>query len=71
MQNLTRGQRLLLTALGILLALIFLALTVYWAVAAPGHPRVKHMLLFIVLAVLSALVAWFAFPTGPEYSRRL
>jgi hypothetical protein len=55
-----------LVAAGALALVVFLALTVYYGVAATGHPRVKHMVLFIVLAALSAIVAWFAWPTPPS-----
>lgn len=55
MDSLSRSQRWLLAAAGIVAALIFLALTFYFGAAALGHPRFKHMLLFIVLAVASVL----------------
>jgi hypothetical protein len=29
------------------------------------------MLLFIVLAIVGALIAWFAYPAGPESARRI
>lgn len=60
----TRSQRWLLVVAGVVAAIIFLALTVYFGVAAAGYPRFKHMLLFIVLAAASALVAWFSLPEG-------
>lgn len=63
MDNLTRQQRLMAVAAGVVGIILFAALTVYYAAAATGHPRVKHMILFIVLAVLSAIVAWFAWPS--------
>ena len=50
------------TGLAILVALFFAAVAAYFAVAADGHPRVKHVLLFAGLAVVSALVAWFTLP---------
>ena len=71
MENLSRSQRLALVAAGVVFAVACLVLTVYWTVAATGHPRPKHMLLFFVLAVVGALVAWFAYPSGPESSRRV
>ncbi len=62
LDNLTRQQRLLLVTAGVLACIVFAVLTIYFGTAATGHPRVKHMILFIVLAVLSLLVAWFAWP---------
>lgn len=58
----TRSQSMLLVLAAVIAAIIFLLLTVYFGAMAAGHPRFKHMLLFVVLAVLSLLVAWFAFP---------
>ena len=60
----TRSQRLAVMAASALGFVVFIALTIYYATAATGHPRVKHMILFIVLAALSAIVAWFALPEG-------
>lgn len=60
----TRSQRWLLVAAGIAGVVLFAALAVYYAAAADGHPRVKHMILFLGLTVISALVAWFALPEG-------
>lgn len=60
----TRTQRWLLVAAGIAGIILFLALTVYFGTAAVRAPRVKHMILFIVLAGGSGLVAWFALPEG-------
>ena len=54
----------------LLTIVVFAVLTVYYGVAASGHPRAKHMVLFIALAVLSALVAWFAWPADAAESRR-
>jgi hypothetical protein len=71
MESFSRSQRLALVAAGIVVAIICLALTVYFGVAAAGHPRAKHMLLFIVLAIVGALIAWFAYPAGPESARRI
>jgi hypothetical protein len=71
LDNLTRQQRLLLVAAGVIACIVFIILTIYWGTAAPGHPRVKHMILFIVLAVLSLLVSWFAWPAeGTRGERR-
>ncbi|MGI8550670.1 MAG: hypothetical protein ACR2PL_07765 [Dehalococcoidia bacterium] len=70
MENLSRSQRQLLVLAGIVAAVLFLALTVYYGVAATGHPRAKHMVLFIVLAACSALVAWFAAPGGMAQGQR-
>lgn len=64
MERFSRTQRWLLVVAGTVAAVVFVALTVYFAAAAPGHPHAKHMLLFIVLALASALVAWFSLPEG-------
>ncbi len=56
------------TAGAVALSFLFILAAVYYATAANGHPRVKHVLLFIGLAGLSALAAWFTLPprdTGP------
>jgi len=66
----TRSQRWMLVFAGIVGALVFLALTIYFAVAATGHPRVKHMVLFVILAAVSALISWFSLPEGMLQSRR-
>jgi hypothetical protein len=50
------------TGLAVLVALLFAAAAAYYAVAADGHPRVKHVLLLAGLAVVSGLVAWFTLP---------
>jgi hypothetical protein len=39
-----------------------LLIALYFVTAADGHPRAKHALLFIGLAAISALVAWFTLP---------
>lgn len=52
-----------LAVAGIVLAVIFLALIVYFTGFAVGHPHVKHDLLFIVLMLLSLAVTWFAWPS--------
>lgn len=57
-----RNQSWLLVVAGIVAAIIFVALTVYFGAAATDHPRVKHMILFIVLAIVSLLVVWFSYP---------
>jgi len=57
-----RNQTWLLVAAGIVAALIFAALTVYFGAAAADHPRTKHMILFLALTVLSLLVVWFSYP---------
>lgn len=70
--TLTRQQRLLLVVAGVLACIVFVVLTIYYGTAATGHPRVKHMILFIVLAVLSLLVSWFAWPAqGTQGERRV
>ena len=50
------------TALAMLLSLLFVLVALYFATAADGHPRVKHVLLFLGLAVVSALAGWFTLP---------
>ena len=50
------------TAGALLLSLLFILAAVYYAAAADGHPRVKHVILFIGLAVVSGLAAWFTLP---------
>jgi hypothetical protein len=57
-----RNQPWLLVVAGIVAALIFIGLTVYFGTAATDHPRVKHMILFAILAILSLLVVWFSYP---------
>jgi hypothetical protein len=66
----THAQRWLAVAGGIVAAILFIGLTIYYGTAAPGHPHVKHMILFIVLAVASALLAWFSFPEGSSQGNR-
>ena len=56
------ARRKLQAVLGMVGVGVFLALTIYYATAADGHPRVKHILLFIGLAAVSGLVSWFSFP---------
>ncbi len=56
------ARRKLQAILGMLGAGVFFAIALYYATAADGHPRFKHMLLFIGLAAVSALVSWFSFP---------
>ena len=58
----TRTQSLALVAGAIIAAIVFLVLTYYFGAAAAGHPRFKHMALFVVLALLSLLVSWYAYP---------
>jgi hypothetical protein len=58
----TRTQSWLLVAAGIAAAILFLALTYYFGAAAMGHPRIKHMILFLALGGLSLLVSWYAYP---------
>jgi hypothetical protein len=50
------------TALALIVSLFFVLVALYFATAADGHPRVKHVLLFLGLAVVSALAAWFTLP---------
>ena len=46
-----------------MLAVVFVILIVYFTAFASHHPRVKHDVLFIVLALGSLLLAWFAWPS--------
>ncbi len=50
------------TVAAVVLCFLFVLAAVYYATAANGHPRFKHVLLFIALAGLSALAAWFTLP---------
>ena len=63
MDQLSRSQRMIVVAIAIVLALVFVGNIVYWTAFAPAHPRVKHDLLFVVLTLGSLLVAWFAWPS--------
>ena len=63
MDQLSRGTRMGIATIGIILAIIFVALIVYYSGFAPAHPRVKHDILFIVLAIASLLLTWFSWPT--------
>ena len=69
MDQLSRSQRMGIVILGIVLAVVFAILIVYFSAFATAHPRVKHDVLFIVLALGSLLVAWFAWPSASS-SRR-
>ncbi len=62
MDKLSRSQRMLLMAGALVLAVMSIALVVYYTGFAPEHPRVKHDLLFVVLTLGSLLIAWFAYP---------
>jgi uncharacterized membrane protein YccC len=64
MDQLSRSQRMGIAGLGIVLAVVFVILIVYFTAFASHHPRVKHDILFIVLALGSLLVAWFAWPSA-------
>jgi hypothetical protein len=57
-----KNQSWLPVIAGIIAAFIFAILMLYFGAAAAGHPRVKHVLLFLILAVASLLVVWFTFP---------
>ena len=50
------------TALGIAGVVLCFLIVVYYGTAAHGHPRVKHMILFLALAGAAALYAWFSLP---------
>lgn len=62
MDQLSRGQRMIVVTIAVVLAVVFAANIVYWSAFAPAHPRVKHDVLFVVLTLGSLLVAWFAWP---------
>ncbi len=57
-----RAQPYLTVAGGVGVAIVFVALAIYYATAAAGAPHLKHMILFVVLAVLSLIVSWFSYP---------
>jgi hypothetical protein len=57
-----RSQSRLIAAAGLGAAVIFLLLMLYYGVAAAGHPHVKHMVLFLFLAIVALLVSWFSYP---------
>ncbi|MGI8857214.1 MAG: hypothetical protein ACR2JW_15830 [Thermomicrobiales bacterium] len=63
MDQLSRSQRMGIATIGIVLAVVFVILIVYFTAFAAHHPRVKHDVLFIVLALGSLLVTWFAWPS--------
>ncbi len=62
MEQLSRGQRMAVAAVALVLAIVFVILIVYFSAFATRHPRVKHDVLFVVLTIGSLLVAWFAWP---------
>jgi hypothetical protein len=62
MDQLSRGQRMALAIVALVLAVLFAINIIYWSGFAPAHPRVKHDILFVVLTLGSLLVAWFAWP---------
>ena len=57
-----RSQSRLIAVAGLAAAVIFVLLLIYYGVAAAGHPHVKHMILFLFLALVSLLVSWFSYP---------
>ena len=69
MDQLSRSQRMGIATVGIVLAVVFAILIVYFTAFAAHHPRIKHDVLLIVLALGSLLVAWFAWPSASS-SRR-
>lgn len=70
MDQLSRGQRMALVAVALVLAVVFAFNIVYWSAFAANHPRVKHDILFVVLTLGSLLVAWFAWPGSSSESTR-
>ncbi len=64
MNQASRGQRTALAVLGIVLAIVFIGLIVYYTGFAKGHPHIKHDVLFAVLTVASLLLAWFSWPSA-------
>lgn len=55
---------MIVVAIGVVLAIVFAILIIYYTAFATGHPHIKHDALFIVLALGSLLVAWFAWPNS-------
>ncbi len=62
MDQLSRSQRMAAAVVGVVLAVVFVILIVYYTAFAAGHPHYKHDVLFAVLTLGSLLVAWFAWP---------
>jgi hypothetical protein len=58
----SRAQPYLMVAGGVGVAIVFVALAIYYGTAAAGAPHLKHVALFVVLAVLSVIVSWFSYP---------
>lgn len=48
--------------LGLVVAFVGLLGMAYWLFVATGHPRVKHTILFLVIAAAGAALASFARP---------
>lgn len=69
MEQLSRGQRMAVTAVALVLAVVFVILIVYFSAFSVRHPRIKHDFLFVVLTVGSLLVAWFAWPNANQTER--
>jgi hypothetical protein len=66
MDQLSRGQRMGIATVGI----VFAILIAYFSAFAAHYPRVKHDVLFIVLALGSLLLAWFAWPDSASATGR-
>jgi hypothetical protein len=64
MDQLSRSQRMAAAVIGIVLAVVFVILIVYYTAFAAGHPHIKHDILFVVLTLASLLIAWFAWPSS-------
>ena len=63
MEQFSRSQRMVIAIGAIVLAVIFASSMIYWTGFAPEHPRIKHDVLFFVLALGSLVIAWFAWPS--------
>ncbi len=70
MEQFSRGQRMAVAGIALVLAVIFVILIVYFSAFAAHHPRAKHDVLFVVLTLGSLLVAWFAWPTTSSMRER-
>ncbi len=70
MEQFSRGQRMAVVGVALVLAIIFAILIVYYSAFAPAHPRIKHDVLFVVLTLGSLLVAWFAWPNASSMRER-
>ncbi len=70
MEQLSRSQRMMVVGIALVLALVCAGLVVYYAVAAPNAPRIKHDALFAVMTLCALLLAWFAWPAATKAGER-